>query len=54
MEPAKLFYFIDKGAHIAHGGKLIPTHAWKIDKIKDTPKLKKDGSNFFQIATQIK
>ena len=44
---------IDKGAHIAHGGNLIPKEAWKIDKF-NVIDLKKDGSNFFDVADKIK
>jgi len=44
---------IDLGANIAHHGAIIPKEVWKFDK-KDSPKLNKDGSNFFDIATKIK
>lgn len=45
-------WFIDKGAHVAHEGTIKPKEVWKIDlhKIKD---LKRDGSNFFQVAEKI-
>lgn len=44
---------IDKGAHIAHHGAIVPVHAWRIDKTK-TKELNKDGSNFFAISDKIK
>lgn len=44
---------IDRGAHIAHTGNLIPSEAWKIDKF-NVIDLKKDGSNFFEVADRIK
>jgi len=44
---------IDRGAHIAHTGALIPTSAWKFDKSK-TPLLHRDGSNFFELAEKIR
>lgn len=40
---------IAAGAHVANEGKVIPTACWKFHKSK-TPLLKRDGSNFFQIA----
>lgn len=44
---------IDLGAHVAHAGKLIPKHAYKLDlsHIKD---LKKDGSNFIEFAEKVR
>lgn len=44
--------FINLGAHIANTGKLWYKEAWKVDltKIKD---LKKDASNFFEVAERI-
>lgn len=52
MSDAEKLAFIDLGAHVAHGGKLMPKAAWKIDltKIKD---LKRDGSNFFDHAEKV-
>jgi len=44
---------IDAGAHIAHGGKLIPKEIWKFDKTL-SKELNKDGSNFFKLAERIK
>lgn len=43
---------INRGAHIAHGGSIHPAEAWRIEKKRMT-ELKKDGSNFFQIAERI-
>lgn len=47
------FYFIDKGAHIAHTGTIKPSEAWKID-LNKIPLLVPDGSNFFYHAEKIK
>lgn len=44
---------IDVGAHVAHTGALKPARAWKIDKTK-IPLLKRDGSNFFDHAEEVK
>lgn len=43
---------INRGAHIAHGGSIMPSECWKIKKT-DVAKLKKDGSNFFEVAERI-
>jgi len=43
---------IDLGAHIAHGGAIIPKELWRIDKMM-SKELKKDGSNFFDIAVKV-
>ena len=48
-----LLKLITHGAHIANDSVLIPNETWKIDK-KRCQELKKDGSNFFQIAEHIK
>jgi hypothetical protein len=42
---------IDAGAHIAHTGGLIPTEVWQVDR-KKLAEFKRDGSNFFDIATK--
>lgn len=44
---------IDYGAHVAHTGPLQIKECWRLDKTKN-PLLKKDGSNFFEIAERIK
>jgi len=44
---------IEKYGNVAHEGILHPTEMWKIDRHL-TPKLKRDGSNFFQIAKKVK
>jgi hypothetical protein len=43
---------INRGAHVAHGGTIDPSECWRILKT-DTKLLKKDGSNFFSIATKL-
>lgn len=43
---------VDAGSHIAYEGNIKPDHAWKFDKLLNI-KLKKDGSNFFQLAKKI-
>jgi hypothetical protein len=43
---------IRKYGNVAHEGILHPTEMWQIDRTL-TPKLKKDGSNFFQLAKKI-
>ena len=43
---------IDAGAHIANTGVLIPSKAYRIDRNK-TQQLKRDGSNFFDLAEEI-
>jgi hypothetical protein len=45
---------VSLGAHSSNTGPLPISQCWKFDKINDNPKLKKDGSNFFQIAQRIK
>lgn len=52
LSDAQKLQLIDLGAHVAHTGKLIPKEAWRIDlnRIKD---LKRDASNFFQIAEKV-
>lgn len=43
---------INRGAHIAHGGSIKPSECWRMKKT-DVTKLKKDGSNFFEVAERI-
>ena len=43
---------IDAGAHIANTGVLIPSKAYRIDRNK-TQQLKRDGSNFFDLAEEM-
>ena len=43
---------VDAGAHIANTGVLIPSKAYRIDRNK-TQQLKRDGSNFFDLAEEI-
>jgi hypothetical protein len=38
---------------LSHEGNLKVLKAWVFNKEKDNPKLKKDGSNFFEIAQEI-
>ena len=44
---------VDKGAHVAHQGAMSPLHAWKIDKMR-VRELRRDGSNFFEVAVKVK
>jgi hypothetical protein len=53
MTDEQKLQLISLGAHVAHAGKIIPISAYKIDKTK-TKDLKRDGSNFFEIAEKIK
>lgn len=53
MDSEQELELIALGAHIAHEGKVIPTECWKIHKSK-APLLKKNGSNFFQIAERCR
>lgn len=45
---------IDMGAHTSNEGRVNISQCWIFDKIKDNQNLKKDGSNFFEIAKRIK
>lgn len=40
--------------HVAVNGQVVIKNVWMFNKIKDNPKLKPDGSNFFQIAKPLK
>jgi hypothetical protein len=40
------------GAHVAAEGSYMPDECWRIDKLK-CPKLKRDGSNFFEFAQKM-
>lgn len=44
---------IDRGAHVANEGRVQPSQCWQIDRglCQD---LKKDGSNFFQVAERYR
>lgn len=53
LSEEQMFWFISKGAHIAHAGTIKPIEAWKID-FHDIEKIKSNCSNFFQIAKKIK
>jgi len=53
MTDEQKLQLISLGAHVAHTGKIIPVSAYKIDKTK-TSELKRDGSNFFEVAEKIK
>ena len=52
MSPKQKQALIDMGTHIAYLGVVKPEKCWKFDKLKNT-ELKKDGSNFFQLAQRI-
>lgn len=41
------------GAHVANGGEVMPTECWLFDKARQNPAMKKDASNFFQLAKKI-
>lgn len=45
--------FIDLGAHVANTGAIQFKEAWRIDKAKSKD-LKRDGSNFFDLAEKVK
>ena len=49
MTPEQELELISMGGHVAHAGKITPTQCWKIHKSKAS-QLKRDGSNFFQLA----
>lgn len=44
---------IKHGMHIANEGAMMPSEVWRIDKLRAV-ELKKDGSNFFEVAEKIK
>ena len=44
---------IDLGAHIAQEGTIRPVKCFRFDR-NDVPKMKRDGSNFFNIATEVR
>ena len=43
---------IDAGAHVANTGVLIPSKTYRFDRNK-TQQLKRDGSNFFELAEEM-
>jgi hypothetical protein len=43
---------IEAGAHVSHAGVLMPSEMWRIDKMRSQD-LRKDGSNFFEVAERI-
>ena len=45
---------VNKGAHVAHEGTVQPSEVWRFNKVRDTPRLKEDGSNFFEVAERVK
>jgi len=53
MSDADKLEFINLGAHIAHTGNLQPDETWKIDLSK-MREMKRDGSNFFELAEKVK
>lgn len=44
---------MDAAPNLSHDGPLPVVRAWVFDKVRDNPKLKKDGSNFLQVAKEI-
>lgn len=53
MDDKQKLELIDKGAHIAHTGKIKIKQAWRFDKEK-SQELKDNGSNFFKLAKRVK
>lgn len=49
MSPAQKLQLLESSNHVAHEGAVKPSECWRIDK-RRSPELKKDGSNFFQLA----
>lgn len=49
LTPAQQTELIQLGAHIANAGPVAPYEAWRIDR-RRSKELKRDGSNFFDIA----
>ena len=52
-DPTYLKELAKESHSMSHEGNLKVLQAWVFDKVRDNPKLKKDGSNFFQIAQEI-
>lgn len=52
LSDADKIKLISLGANVAHTGAIQPESAWKIDKSRTT-ELKRDGSNFFDIAEKV-
>jgi hypothetical protein len=53
MTPTQEFDLLTRGAHVAHDGTVVPTECWRIRKM-DASLLKRDGSNFFQVAERVR
>jgi hypothetical protein len=53
MTDEQKLQLISLGAHVAHTGKLIPSAAYKIDGHK-IGELRRDGSNFFDVAEKVR
>jgi hypothetical protein len=53
MDDSLKLWLIDCGAHVAYQGAITPDQAWRFDKTL-TPKLAKDGSNFFDLAERVR
>lgn len=53
LDDEETIAIIEKYGNVAHEGVLKPSELWRIDRAK-IPDLKKDGSNFFQIAERVK
>jgi len=52
LDAQKLQLLQLEGVHVAHAGDIKPQRAWRIDK-KRMGELKRDGSNFFQVAERV-
>lgn len=50
MSPRQMQEIIDAGAHVANEGIVRPSSCWKVEKARSA-EMKRDGSNFFEIAT---
>ena len=52
MSDAQKLSCIDAGGHVSNTGSIKFSEAWKFDKLK-AQDLKRDGSNFFQLAERV-
>jgi hypothetical protein len=52
LEDSEKIDIVEKYGNVAHAGKVMPTEMWRFDK-NDSPKLKRDGSNFFELAKLV-
>jgi hypothetical protein len=52
MSPQQKTELMQHDGHLAHGGAVKPSAAWRVDRTR-SKEFAKDGSNFFQIAEQV-